>query len=179
MEIALPQILVHAAFGAACALIADSRGRSGVAWFFLGFFLTCIALVLVCVLPDLRKDRERIERFEHETRRLHARVTKERHVADKRYADVQRRLGVHDDRLRVDTAPSDDPDLLGEPPPVPPPAIWYYVEGRERRGPVAIPVLRRLWEERQVGPGTLVWKAGMDDWAELRDVPELGEQFGA
>lgn len=41
------------------AAVANSKGRSGVAWFFLGFFFSIIALVIVALSSDLNKEEER------------------------------------------------------------------------------------------------------------------------
>ena len=35
------------AFGAVCAIVAQSRGRSALAWFLIGFFTWCIGLVIL------------------------------------------------------------------------------------------------------------------------------------
>jgi hypothetical protein len=42
-------------FGGTCAVIADGRGRNGLAWFLLGLMFTFFALVAVCALPQEEK----------------------------------------------------------------------------------------------------------------------------
>src|SRR5262245_23210362 len=39
------------------AIVARSRGRSGIGWFFLGCLITIFALVLVALLPSLKRAR--------------------------------------------------------------------------------------------------------------------------
>ena len=56
-----------------------------------------------------------------------------------------------------------------EPPPLPVVA-WYYAVGGERRGPVDEAGLRA---SGAITGDTLVWKAGMANWAAARTVPEL------
>jgi len=45
---------------------------------------------------------------------------------------------------------------------------WYYLEGGETRGPVAAAQLRRLFQAGQLGPDTLLWRPGMQDWQSAR-----------
>jgi hypothetical protein len=53
------------------------------------------------------------------------------------------------------------------------PARWFHLEGRERRGPVALAEVRELVLEGSLGPDDYVWADGMDDWLRVRDVPAL------
>lgn len=104
-------LILNIVFGGICAVIANGRGRSGVAWFLLGFFLGCLALIILLVIPDLRVEQERHSRVARENRRLREQLRKDRMVADARHEDAQRRLQAHDRALGVDTSPA-RPDLL-------------------------------------------------------------------
>lgn len=152
-------------FGIVCAFLASGRGRSPVGWFFLGLFLSCIALVLLLVLPDLKVQEEQQRRHHLETRRLREQLAKERQVADQRHNQVERRLGVHDQALGVDT--SETPQLGNAPPPPPLPdgTQWFYARGKERMGPVSIETIRHLLQAKAIDRHTLVWREGMADWA--------------
>lgn len=170
----LGNVVIGLLFAVACAVIAASRGRSAVGWFFLGLFLSCIALVLVLVLPDLKQQEERQERQNLENRRLREQLAKERQVADQRHGNVARRLGVHDQALGVDTA--DAPAIAeptGAPPALPHAPTWFYARGKERMGPVAIETIRHLLHARAIDANTLVWREGMADWAALGAVEEF------
>ena len=37
-------------------IVASSRGRSGFGWFILGFLISIFALILVALLPSLKRD---------------------------------------------------------------------------------------------------------------------------
>eukprot|EP00727_Mastigamoeba_balamuthi_P010951 m51a1_g6479 hypothetical protein (2880) ;mRNA; r:107787-117893 len=56
---------------------------------------------------------------------------------------------------------------------------WFYSRAsaetgeKERVGPKNLVELRELWASGDVGPATLVWAQGMEDWRALRDVPQL------
>lgn len=39
----------------ASAVIANSKGRSGFAWFLLGFIFGIFGLIMVCAMPALRR----------------------------------------------------------------------------------------------------------------------------
>src|SRR5207248_2430715 len=50
-------------------------------------------------------------------------------------------------------------------------AQWYYVDGDSKEiGPVSREHLVELWQSGTILPTTLVWKEGMNDWAELSSV---------
>jgi hypothetical protein len=46
---------------------------------------------------------------------------------------------------------------------------WFYAVGPEQRGPVDDAALDRLIAAGDIGPDTLVWRAGMAEWRPLRD----------
>ena len=48
---------------------------------------------------------------------------------------------------------------------------WYYAENNRREGPVDEPLFRDLIARGVVGPDTLVWTDGMEDWAPLSASP--------
>lgn len=54
---------------------------------------------------------------------------------------------------------------------------WYFVENGQRSGPVDLIELGRMLRAGRVGPQTLVWSDGMQDWAPL-DQTDAGELLG-
>lgn len=193
----LIQVVVRVAFGVACALIAQSRGRSAVAWFFIGAITACIGLIVLLVIPDLKVQQERERRLADENRRLRERLRKDRIVADQRHAEISRRVGAHDVALGVDTsvtAPSALPGAAPDVAPVPQTqsggpdptvaaelrgAAWYWAQGVNRQGPADFEVLRGRWQAGEVTMDTLVWRKGMARWTALREVPGLEETLDA
>lgn len=168
-------LIVMAVFGAVCASIAASRGRSALGWFCIGFIAPCLGLILVLVLPDLKVDEERQRRMRLENRRLREKLAKERQVADQRHHQISERLDVHDTALGVDTSPpalpdaarpqltaSNDPD-----------ARWHYALGDEQQGPVTAETLRHLLQANAIDRSTLVWCDGMDEWLPLGDIDDF------
>jgi hypothetical protein len=53
--------------------------------------------------------------------------------------------------------------------------VWFYADGRERRGPVDVATLRGLYRNGEVGGSTLIWRSGFLSWTRLRDCTELAD----
>ena len=183
------QLAVMVVLGSICAVIANQRGRSAVGWFFVGFFAGCIGLILVLVLPDLKAQEERERRLAQENRRLKEQLRKDRVVADQRHADVQKRLGVHDRALGVDTSglpelpePAPAHARVSVPASVPASvaaASWWYARDGKRLGPVTFGALRSLWSSAQLNDDTLVWTDGMGEWKSIGDHLPLRDALDA
>lgn len=176
------EFVVLAVFGLIVALIAQSKGRSAIGWFFIGAIAPCIGLILVLVLPDLKaQDREKT-RIERENRRLKERLRKDRQVADQRHSDTVKRLGAHDAVLGVDTAeaPEDAPPQLrpaAAAPTFDPSSRWHYAADAEADsvGPIDFTELCDAWSNGDLDENSLVWTKGMDDWLPIADVNGLEE----
>ncbi len=50
---------------------------------------------------------------------------------------------------------------------------WYYVENKERVGPVSQPELMKLIESNILGPEHFVWAKGYENWKKIKDVETL------
>lgn len=50
---------------------------------------------------------------------------------------------------------------------------WYYSDGSTRSGPVDFNALVSMLATGQIGPNTLVWRPGLNEWRRASDVPEL------
>jgi hypothetical protein len=187
-------LVINAAVGVACALIANSRGRTAVGWFFIGAFLPCFAgLILVLVLPDLKVEQERQRRLADENRRLREKLKKDRMVSDERHAEMNRRLQAHDVALGVDTAQAAELPMSPQPDAQPeriaavdPPlaaglraAHWYWAQGLNRQGPIAFGELQGHWRDGRVLRDTLVWCKGMPKWVAVSSVPGLEDALDA
>jgi membrane protease subunit (stomatin/prohibitin family) len=64
------------------------------------------------------------------------------------------------------------PGISMEPPPIPHDS-WYYVVAGERRGPTDLSGLAQAAASGTVSRDTLVWKAGMAEWAAAAGIPEV------
>lgn len=58
-------------------------------------------------------------------------------------------------------------------------ANWYYGENGEQRGPFEEHELREMIAAGKVGPATIVWREGMENWHPLSEVPEWSGQLVA
>ena len=50
---------------------------------------------------------------------------------------------------------------------------WYYAEAGTPQGPVGLSELSRLASEGRIGPSTLYWRSGLDQWTPGADILEL------
>jgi hypothetical protein len=165
--------------GVIAALIANNKGRSPVAWFFLGFFFPIIAIIVVSCIENLK---EAEARRRHDYERLHRQreqLRQEQLKNDARHGHAGARLDAHDRALGMNTrdaVPLEAGEAAavlapGTPPPVP--ISWHYAVGNQQRGPVDEPTLRDLLRRGDLAPTTLVWTDGMPEWQPARDIPEL------
>ncbi len=180
------QLVVGVIMGTIVAIIANNKGRNAVGWFFIGMFTGCIGLILVLVLPDLKKQHAKFSKLNSENRRMREELRLNRQVADRRHDEVSQRLGVHDRALGVETGVATGRRLGTQGPPSPLPGAgpgaasqqWWYERDGERVGPVSAAALREEMASGTVNRGTLVWRKGLDDWAPVREIDELRESLG-
>jgi len=51
--------------------------------------------------------------------------------------------------------------------------VWYYVDGNETRGPIAVNQLIEFLSKLPTHRGVLVWREGFTDWIEAGNVREI------
>ena len=74
---------IYSVFGVICAVVAPSRGRSPIGWFFIGVATQCLGVILVFLLPNLKLEEDRRRRRDAETRKLREQLKKERKKREK------------------------------------------------------------------------------------------------
>lgn len=90
-------------FGIICAAIANSKGRSVVAWFFIGFFFGILGLIILLVIGNPKEARQKEMEMETEQRRLREQLRQERIKNDQFRKHTQVRLDTHDNALGLET----------------------------------------------------------------------------
>ena len=140
-----------------CAIVADSRGRNPLGWFFIGFFLSCFSLFILLVLPDLKVMERRESLIHQENRRLREQIRRDRALSDSRFSETMQRIDAHDQILQVDTSPppalpvsfgqldGDEFQPLSEESAAYIDASWWYADPREGV---------------QIGPHCFCWSSG-------------------
>lgn len=201
-EVWIIQIIVRLIFAGACAAIASSKGRNTVGWFFLGLLFTCIPLIIILCLSNLKEEAAKWSANEIEQRRLREQLRQEQMKNEALRQHTIARLDAHDEELGVDTRQA-APALTmgGQPQPVklitgaippgavpgqvappagdgtPPPGLpadnWYTAEGGEQEGPFTYALLHARARQGTLPPETLVWAEGMPEWIPARDVQGL------
>ncbi len=53
------------------------------------------------------------------------------------------------------------------------PAGWYYADAGMPQGPVGFSELKHLARDGRIGPGTLYWRSGLEQWTPGSDLSEL------
>jgi hypothetical protein len=183
-------LLIKVVFGGICAAIADSRGRNAVGWFFVGALFDCIALVILLVIPDLKKQQAMEQKLRDENRLLREQVRSNRLVHDQRLDTTDRRLAIHDRARGVDTsAPAEiaAPAAAATPPPPLPAGTrpgfdgvgWHYARQDRANGPVSFADLKALFRSGDLTAESLVWSDGMPSWTAARDVSGLMDAIHA
>ncbi len=182
MEISI-QLFIMAIFGLICASIANTRGRSPVGWFFIGFFFNCLPLIILFVIPDLKAEAAKEERRGRQLSRLQERQTRDRASVDRKLHAQSRRISAHDQALGVDTIEAESADpAAGKPPTrrlaadVPVELEWYYAvddEAEEEVGPVPYAAMLEAFQIGLLNGNSVVWHEKMDDWTAISKVPGL------
>ena len=179
------QLIIMSVFGLITATIGSKKGRSGIGWFFVGFFTGLIGLIISLVVSDLGAENSRRAEASRERRRLREQLKQERMKSEAFRRHAQARLDSHDDSLGTDTrqaglaleggaAPRQlsgggtaalAPSRQGVAPPGASPVrerSWMYETNGSQRGPVPESVLLDLIENGTIDSGTLVWTEGID-----------------
>ena len=176
------QLFIMLICGTIAAVIAANKGRSAIGWFFGGFFITIIGIVIVAVISNLKTEQAYRFRVAEEERRLREQLRQERIKAETYRQYTTQRLDTHDQMLDIDTrslpaGTEEAPPLLQwEADAAAPPAgagesTWYYEMGEGSVGPVSADIIRGFLKDGVVAPTNLVWSEGMDQWTPISDVP--------
>lgn len=97
------RLVILAIFGIICAVIASYKGRSVVAWFFIGFLIGVFGLIVLLVISNLKTAKAKEEHVEMEQRRLREQLRQERLKTEQFRKFTQVRLDTHDRELDIDT----------------------------------------------------------------------------
>jgi len=98
------QLIIGAIAGIIAACIANAKGRNVVGWFFGGFFLGIIGIVIIACLSNRKDEMRRGQHADRERRLLREQLHQERlkSQAFQQYANA--RLTKHDQVLEIDTS---------------------------------------------------------------------------
>lgn len=184
-------IEIHLIAGVICgiiaSLIASHKGRSVVGWFFAGFFIGLIGIIIVACMSNRKEEQARLAHSERERRRLREQVRQERHKSEVFRQHAMGRLDSHDHTLGVDTKsqvalPGSNPEteaalrqLVGNDyaPAGFPSAdntMWYYEIAGQTNGPVPALEIKHLLGAKKINLNTLLWAEGFTDWTPVSQI---------
>ncbi len=188
-----------------CAIIASSiasnRGRSSGGWFFGGFFLGVIGIIIVAVLPNLNLLDSDQKKIKGDQRRMREQLRQEKMKTDALRRESLARLDEHDRALGMDTramgAPMEPVPHLGEsgfeasdttsdvveskPGPESKKEssglFWHYEIDGETFGPVKQSELIALLKKGKVRGSNLVWTESLPQWIRADEVSQVKPNF--
>jgi hypothetical protein len=180
-------LIIIIIMGAITAAIASSKGRNAVGWFFVGFLLGLIGVIIICCMSNLKEQREHRKWTERERRRLREQLAQERIKNEAFRQHTTARLDSHDTELGVDTRsanvlPGGQPAGALTSTPVAPQlsdqgnqvAVWHYEVNGQPVGPISEGSLAQMVIEKKLTSTSLVWKEGLADWKRVGEIPQFG-----
>lgn len=99
----MEMFVVCAICGVISAAIASSKGRTVVGWFFAGFFLGVIGIIIVACQSNLNEKKAHRQHTERERHRLREQLRQERLKTEAFRRHAVTRLDTHDLELGMDT----------------------------------------------------------------------------
>ncbi|MEZ6196280.1 MAG: DUF4339 domain-containing protein [Planctomycetota bacterium] len=157
--------------GVIAAVIAAAKGRSAIAWFFIGLVTSCIGVLVLVFLPDLNEVESDRRSRQAEYRRLRERLHQQQSRQSSFESRVLGRLDSHDLALGLDTreiAGGELPALAGEADEGP---EWYFDDGGHPSGPISAAALAALHRSGAIDGHTLVWHPRFgEEWRPLGEV---------
>lgn len=184
-------LLIRVTFGLICMAIASNKGRSKVGWFFAGFFIGLIGLIIILCLGDVQKKRNFRSSVRKENKRLREKLRQEK-MKNKTFREhTRKRLDKHDDELNLDTrdlgeasieAPEEEHQIAPgkkqqqeqEQGQQSPEGKWYYKMEDGVAGPIKREELEKLVRSGQLTDTTEVLREGWDEWSPVYSIPNLG-----
>ncbi len=185
--------------GGIAAAIAAGKGRSPVGWFFGGFFLGLIGIVIVACIANEKEAQARAQRAGQERRRLREKLRQETMKNEAFRQHAVSRLDAHDKRMGTRTR--NTRKLRGgttrrkrlaegkenRPARRPlaaqarrgrgasPEAVshWYYEINGETMGPISEMDLAQLLRSKQIPFSTLLCQEDQENWQPANQVPEF------
>lgn len=179
IRVAGTNVTLHVVMAILAAIIAAGKGRNAVGWFFIGLISSCLGVLVVLILPDVRETEMDQRHRDDEVRRLKERLNQEQSRRSNLQSRVLGRLDAHDVALGLDTREIDGPLDVAEALPVAADAAeapeWYYEDQGHPAGPISRRSLRALLNSGAIDRATLVWHPRLgDNWHSVGELPDFG-----
>ena len=138
-------LLLCISIAAITAYIAKQRGRGPVAWFFVGFALGLIGLLILYLLPSKRKQAE-----------PKAVTTPMREIHSEAAMPAENSNPYKEHLKRIPTNPA---------------LQWYYISlNLETLGPFKLDELRKEFHEKKLDIQSYIWCEEFDDWMQIQEL---------
>jgi hypothetical protein len=200
MEGTIVWLFILCTVGGICSAIANSKGRSAVGWFFIGFFFGLIGIIVIACLSNLKEEKAHRKHVESSNRRLREQLQQERVKSQAFQQHTLGRLDSHDNQLGLDTrtptnqigyepepmeflshlendnnGSATSPALADGPPPrqAPSSQAWYHEKHGQTIGPISQTEILELFRSGGLNPSTLVWTEQLGEWMPADQVKGL------
>lgn len=190
-------LFIYLIFGIVCAIIAHSKGRNVIGWFFIGIVFALFGLILILCLPNLKdSSKERAiqetvnQRVQEQLRQERLKTQAFQNYTSGRLENTSARLDYHDNELGVETQDLGPSPIRIESPALnknsPPPLSsfqndagqdWYYSSGGQSFGPVSQNQLVSCIRDGIINSETLVYEDTYENWIKASQVNELKKYF--
>lgn len=157
-------LIVNIIFGVICTAIAGKKGRSQVGWFFGGFFLGIIGIVIIAVIGNLNDDKKQ----NRDTYILKEQLRQERIKNESFRQHSTQRLNVHDDKLGINTKNEGNNSLSsgidaekligGDTVQITPDGAWFLTIKGEESGPFSFNDIVSMIRNDDISKYTLIKK---------------------
>ena len=184
------QLIGGVVFGVISAVVASSKGRNAVGWFFCGFFIGLIGLIIIACLPNLNEERNRRNYVDWQQRRVQEQIYQEQVKTQVFQQYTTARLDQHDQHLGLDTRPANqnlgyntggNQGYLpgqGQPQVNQQAAAWHVIASNNQRlGPLTSEQIMSLIHEQRLTPSSLAWSQQRNAWCQISEVQELASLF--
>lgn len=143
-------LLLYLSLGLCASQLAKYKNRSQMRWFILGFLFGLIVLIILCFLPSLPADST---------------------AASNNHASQDSSPSMQQDNVHLNNSS-----------PLPPAFWWYHLESsRHSVGPLSYEELivflkeKSLTQSREEIEKIWLWKKGMQEWKQIKDIQEIKE----
>ena len=206
-DVIVIQLIVLVVCGAIAAAIASSKGRSGVGWFFCGFFFGLIGIIIIACLSNLNEDRNRRNYVDWQQRRVQEQIYQEqvKNQAFQQYTTG--RLDQHDQHLGLNTRPANqnltyggggNPNFLpnqgqavageyqqqvplqAQPQTQPQGTTWHVIDSNNQQlGPLSAQQVLSLINEQRLTRSSLAFSQQRNTWCPISEIQELAGLFSS
>jgi hypothetical protein len=143
-------ILLGVLFGITCSYLAKDKGRSPLNWFIIGLLFGIIGLVVLLLMPRIKKPEEDAPQVEE---------------APQKVQPIEE-VESEEEPSTINSPPTQSELYRMNP--------WYYLDGKHVQiGPVDFQDILEAWRYGEISLSSYVWTDTMSNWQKIEQLPDL------